>query len=198
MICFHAVKVKSMFLQSEAEALLPLHPRHNYSTDPWVWQATRDAVVSQHHGRCVGVAWTHVETSHCRRKKGFWPITSMTNVPWLQQHSHIDKASLVRQHPDTSQSIPCHHLYCCIVLITAFLCQTNQSLPIKFLSLARQTGCPRKSTALPVSLQRSCRGLLWRHTRYFHPSSPGFVCPFVWKWNISATGSTRQPKHLGA
>ena len=28
----HAVKVKSMFLQSEAEASLPLHPRHSCST----------------------------------------------------------------------------------------------------------------------------------------------------------------------
>lgn len=107
----HAVKVKSMISQSEAEASLPLHPQHSCSTDLWVWRVTGAPVVSQHHGRCIGVAWTHVETSCCTRKKGFWPITWTTSVPWLQ-HSHINKASLVCQHPATSQSTPCHHLYC--------------------------------------------------------------------------------------
>lgn len=62
------------------------------------------------------------------QKKGFWPITSMTNVPWLQ-HLHINKTSQVCQHPATGPSIPCHHLYYCAFSLQHFSAKQISRFP---------------------------------------------------------------------
>lgn len=99
--------------------------------------------------------------SFCYRKvlctlKGLWPFTSMTNI----------SGKLVCQHTATSQSIPCRHQ------CSLWHFSTQQIGCIKFVSLVRRKGCPRKTTTCLFLCTLAAEFCLWTTSTHLHQVLP--------------------------